>query len=61
MLGFNPFNKIQAGDLLAGIGSLKKAEPIEKENKLFKPKQTNGFTPPSLDDILSKLKSLKKH
>lgn len=61
MLGFNPFNKIQAGDLLAGIGSLKKTEPIEKEKKTFKPKQTNGFTPPSLDDILNKLKSLKKH
>lgn len=61
MLGFNPFNKIQAGDLLAGIGSLKKGTPIEKEKKSFKPKQTNGFTPPSLDDILSKLKSLKKH
>jgi hypothetical protein len=60
MVGFNPFNKIQAGDLLAGIGSLKKAEPIEKDKKQFKPKQMGGFTPPSLDDILSKLKSLKK-
>jgi len=60
MVGFNPFNNIKAGDLLAGIGSLKKAEPIEKENKEFKTKQTGGFTPPSLDDILSKLKSLKK-
>jgi hypothetical protein len=60
MVGFNPFNKIQAGDLLAGIGSLKKTEPIEKDKKQFKSKQTGGFTPPSLDDILSKLKSLKK-
>ena len=61
MVGFNPFNKIKAGDLLAGIGSLKKAEPIEKDKKEFKPKQQmGGFTPPSLDDILSKLKSLKK-
>ncbi len=61
MIGFNPLNKIQAGDLLAGIGGLKKTEPMEKDKKMFKPKQTNGFTPPSLDDILSKLKSLKKH
>jgi len=60
MVGFNPFNKIQAGDLSAGIGSLKKAEPIEKDKKQFKQKQMGGFTPPSLDDILSKLKSLKK-
>ena len=61
MVGFNPFNKIKAGDLLAGIGSLKKAEPTEKDKKDFKPKQQmGGFTPPSLDDILSKLKSLKK-
>jgi hypothetical protein len=60
MVGFNPFNKIQPGDLLVGIGSLKKAEPIEKDKKEFKSKQMGGFTPPSLDDILSKLKSLKK-
>ena len=63
----NPFMSIKQigmGDLLGGIGRLKKVEPIEKEKeKEVKKKPVpimGGFLPPSLDDILSKLKSLKK-
>jgi hypothetical protein len=53
--------RIGAVDLLAGIGGLKRAtidndKPIKKA---FKPPQ-NGFKPPSLDDILSRLKNLKR-
>jgi hypothetical protein len=61
----NPFMSIKQigmGDLLGGIGRLKKVEPLEKEKEVKKPSRPpmGGFQPPSLEDILSKLKSLKK-
>jgi hypothetical protein len=40
---------------------LKKNENVDADKSpIFKPKNTNGFKPPTLDDILKKLKSLKK-
>lgn len=61
----NPFMSIKQigmGDLLGGIGRLKKVEPLEKQKEVKKPSRPpmGGFQPPSLEDILSKLKSLKK-
>jgi hypothetical protein len=49
--------RIGAIDLLGGIGTLKKVT-VDNNKKSFKPPQ-NGFRPPSLDDILSRLKNLK--
>ena len=51
--------KINPNDLLGGIGGLKKGTVI-MGNKTLKVVQSNGFKPPSLNDILSTLKSLKK-
>ncbi len=52
---------IGAVDLLAGIGGLKRGDIDDNKQKKreFKPLQ-NGFKPPSLDDILGRLKTLKK-
>lgn len=38
----------------------KTSNPKNTEKKELKPKNTNGFKPPTLEDLLSKLKSLKK-
>ncbi len=48
-------------DLLGGINNLKKLDndSIIKPKKELKPKNTNGFKPPSLDDILNTLKKMK--
>jgi hypothetical protein len=51
--------KINSGDLLVGIGGLKKAN-INDQIKPIKVINNNGFKPPSLNDILSTLKKLKK-
>jgi hypothetical protein len=51
--------KINPNDLLAGIGGLKKGS-VNEGVKPVKVIQGNGFKPPSLNDILSTLKSLKK-
>jgi hypothetical protein len=51
--------KINPNDLLGGIGGLKKGAVIEG-CKPLKVIGGNGFKPPSLNDILSTLKSLKK-
>jgi hypothetical protein len=51
--------KINPNDLLGGIGGLKKGT-VNEGVKPVKVIQGNGFKPPSLNDILSTLKSLKK-
>lgn len=56
----NPLQKIQMGDLLGGIGSLRKTEPNKKEIKEIKSIEKGGIRPPSLNDILGGIGSLKK-
>jgi hypothetical protein len=51
--------KINPNDLLEGIGGLKKGS-VTEGIKPLKVIQGNGFKPPSLNDILSTLKNLKK-
>lgn len=50
--------KIQPLDLLGGLNNLKKVDAETKKD--HKPKNTNGFKPPSLDDILGILKKMKQ-
>ena len=60
MMGlFGGGQKINSSDLLVGIGGLKKPSVNDqiKPNKVI---NNNGFKPPSLNDILSILKNLKK-
>ncbi len=60
-MGLMGLKRINPMDLLGGINNLKKIDndSIVKPKKELKPKNTNGFKPPSLDDILNTLKKMK--
>lgn len=58
-IGLGSSKRISSLDILGGIAGLKKSENDDNKRKYLKPKNTNGFKPPTLDDILNTLKKMK--